>query len=220
MLTIYHFPRSPFCLAVIQALAAGGVTPNLTEIPAGDRSLVIKRTNGAYYQVPLLEDNGELVYESSPDSQDIAEYIDAHYLGHRLFPIASRGLQAIVNHYIESEIEPVTFKVSDAVCIPAIEDVVERTFQIRHKERKFGPGCVERWQKERPAMIAEATRLLRPFEQVLLAGGPFLFGALPVYSDFLLFGIFGNLTFQGTANFPPELPALGDWYQRLKAFRY
>ena len=219
MITIYQFARSPFCIAVIQALTAGGVTPELIDVPAGDRSLVIKRTNGAYYQVPLLEDNGALVYESGPESQDIAEYIDAHYLEHRLFPEASRGLQAIVNRYVEGEIEPVTFKVSDAVCIPAIEDVVERTAQIRHKERKFGPGCLARWQRERDAMIEEATGLLRPFEQMVESGG-FLFGPQPVYSDFLLFGILGNLTFEGTAVFPPELRALSRWYERLKTFRY
>jgi glutathione S-transferase len=178
MPTIYQYPRSPFCIAVIQALVAGGISPELIEVPSGDRSSIIKLTNGAYYQVPVLDDDGKLVYESGPDSQDIAEYIDERYLQHRLFPVASRGWQAIVNHYLENEVEAVTFKVGDAVLIPQIEDVVERTPQIRHKERKFGPGCLARWQQERPAMIAEATRLLRPFEQVL-ATNPrgFLWGA-------------------------------------------
>jgi glutathione S-transferase len=221
MLTIYQYPRSPFCIAVMQALTAAGIPYAAVEVPTGDRSAIIKRTNGAYYQVPLLEDGDRLIYESGADTQDIAEYIDEHYTGHRLFPAASRGWQAIANRYIENDVEEVTFKVCDAVCIPPIEDVVERTMQIRHKERKFGPGCVTRWMQERPAMIEEATRLLRPFDQVLGTGEhPFLLGALPVYTDFLLFGILGNFTYQGTASLPADLGALRQWYERLQVFRY
>lgn len=221
MLTIYQIPRSPFCISILQAAVAGGVAFDSVEVPTGDRSSLIKRTNGAYYQVPVLEDNGRLIYESSPDSQDIAAYLDEHYLQGRLFPDATRGWQAIANHYIENEIEAVTFKVCDAAFIPRIEDVVERTLQIRHKERKFGPGCIGRWQQERPAMMAEVTRLLRPFEQVLTAGAqPFLFGAQPVYTDFLLFGILGNYTFEDAAPLPAELPAIISWYEKVRAFRY
>jgi glutathione S-transferase len=221
MLTIYQYPRSPFCIAVMQALTAAGIPYVAVEVPTGDRSAIIKRTNGAYYQVPLLEDGDRLVYESGPDTQDIAEYIDEHYTGHRLFPATSRGWQAIANRYMENDVEEVTFKVCDAACIPGIDDVVERTLQIRHKERKFGPGCVARWVRERPAMIEEAGRLLQPFEEILTTGGhPFLLGALPVYSDFLLFGILGNFTYQGTATLPEGLTALGRWYERVEAFRY
>ena len=221
MLKIYHFDRSPFCIAVIQAARAGGVETELAAVSNADRSAVIRASNGASYQVPVLADGDRVICESGPDSQDIAEYLDTHYLQGRLFPAASRGLQTIINLYIENTVESVTFKVCDAACIPEVADVVERTLLIRHKERKFGVGCVDRWQRERPAMIAEANNLLVPFEQTLAgAGGPFLFGASPVYSDFLLYGILGNFTYRGTTPFPPGLPALRAWYDRLAAFRY
>jgi glutathione S-transferase len=219
-LKIYQFAQSPFCIAVIQALRAGGIEPELVAVSNGDRSELIRLTNGAYYQVPVLADGEQLVYENGPDSQDIAAYLDEHYLGGRLFPAPTRGWQWIVNRYLENEVENVTFKVCDAAVIPAIPEVVERTLLIRHKERKFGPGCVERWDRERASLLAEATRLLAPFEQILAQGGPFLFGAAPVYSDFLLFGLLGNLTFRNAAPFPAELPALKTWYDRLRDFRY
>ena len=125
----------------------------------------------------------------------------------------------IVNRYLENEVENVTFKVCDAALIPAIADVVERALIVRHKERKFGHGCIERWIQERENLIAEATRLLCPFEQTLAHGG-FLFGTTPVYSDFLLFGILGNFTFRDAAPFPADLPALKVWRERLTSFRY
>ena len=126
----------------------------------------------------------------------------------------------IVNRYLENEVENVTFKVCDAALIPAIADVVERALIVRHKERKFGQGCIERWNQERGNLIAEATRLLNPFEQTLACGGPFLFGTAPVYSDFLLFGILENFTFRDAAPFPADLPALKIWHGRLTSFRY
>ena len=55
----------------------------------------------------------------------------------------------------------------------------------RHKERKFGTGCEERWELERPALQTEAERLLSPFD-LALAHRPFLFDDQPIFSDFAL----------------------------------
>jgi glutathione S-transferase len=219
-LKIYQFAHSPFCIAVTQAVRSAGTEPELVDVSNGDRSVIVRLTGGAYYQVPVLADGERLVYESGPDSQDIAAYLDERYLGGRLFPLHTRGWQMIVNRYLENEVENVTFKVCDAALIPAIADVVDRALIVRHKERKFGPGCVERWVRERGNLIAEAARLLCPFEQTLVHGGPFLFGTAPVYSDFLLFGILENFTFRDAAPFPPDLPALRAWRERLTSFRY
>ena len=219
-LNIYQFAHSPFCIAVIQSLRAAGIGPELIHISIADRSEIVRLTDGAYYQVPVLTDGEQIVYESGPDSQDIATYLDDHYLGGRLFPAHTRGLQAIVNRYLENDVESVTFKVCDAVLIPTMPDVIERTLTIRHKERKFGIGCVQRWARERENLVAEAVRLLRPFEETLAHGGPFLFGATPVYSDFLLFGILRNFTFCDGDQLPTGLPAVEAWQTRLTHFRY
>ena len=72
-----------------------------------------------------------------------------------------------------------------------------------------GSYCVERWVRDQGELIAEAARLLCPFEQTLVHGGPFLFGTARVYSDFLLFGILENFTFRDAAPFPPDFPEHG-----------
>ena len=219
-LKIFQFAHSPFCIAVIQPLRAAGIEPELMHISVADRSEIVRLTGGAYYQVPVLTDGEQIVYESGPDSQDIATYLDRHYLGGCLFPAHTRGLQAIVNHYLENDVESVTFKVCDAVLIPTMPDVIERTLTIRHKERKFGTGCVQRWARERENLMAEAIRLLRPFEETLAHGGQFLFGGTPVYSDFLLFGILRNFTFCGGDQLLTGLPAVEAWQTRLTQFQY
>ena len=219
-LKIYQFAHSPFCIAVIQSVRAAGIEPELIHVSIADRAEIVRLTDGAYYQVPVLTDGEQVIYESGPDSQDIAAYLDDHYLAGSLFPVHTGGLQAIVNRYLENDVESVTFKVCDAVLIPTMPDVIERTLTIRHKERKFGIGCVQRWARERENLVAEAVRLLRPFEETLAHGGPFLFGATPVYSDFLLFGILRNFTFCDGDQLPTGLPAVEAWQTRLTHFRY
>jgi glutathione S-transferase len=219
-LKIYQFAHSPFCVAIVQALRAAGIEPELVHVSNADRSAIIRLTGGAYYQVPVLVDGDRIIYESSPDSQDIAAYLDEHYLSGFLFPDRTKGWQTIVNGYLENEVESVTFKVNDAVLIPEIDDVVERTLIVRHKERKFGVGCIDRWARERESLMSRAVSLLLPFEQVLDQGDRFLFGALPVYTDFLLFGILENLTFHKKSELPNELTAITVWRERLAGFRY
>ena len=113
MLKIYLFDRSPFCIALVQAAYAGGLEPELVQVSNADRSELIRLTDGASYQVPVLADGNRLICESGPDSQDVATYLDTHYLQGRLFPAALQGWQTIINQYIENTVEAVTFKVCD-----------------------------------------------------------------------------------------------------------
>ena len=105
--------------------------------------------------------------------------------------------------YIEDNVESVTFKLVDPLYLREIGDPVERAMVRRHKERKFGPGCEERWEQERPALQTEAKRLLSPFD-LALAHRPFLFDDQPIFSDFALFGVLGILPITNTTPFPPH----------------
>jgi glutaredoxin 2 len=75
-LKIYQFAHSPFCIAVTQAVRSVGIEPELVDVSNADRSAIVRLTDGAYYQVPVLADGERLVYESGSDSQDIAAYLD------------------------------------------------------------------------------------------------------------------------------------------------
>ena len=90
---------------------------------------------------------------------------------------------------------------------------------VRHKERKFGRGCVEVWQREASAIRADVDALLARFETTL-RHSPFVFGAAPVYADFLLFGILGNLTWKGCNTLHPDQSALARWQDTMRAFLF
>jgi glutathione S-transferase len=218
-LTVYQLEHSPYCIPITRALGALGVSYATRNISNADRREVIELTKGAYYQVPVLSDDAEVIFESSPSSIDVARYIERKFGGGRLFPLRWEGLQRIVIPYIENDVESTTFKLVDPLHLREIQDPIERAMVRRHKERKFGPGCEERWEQERPSLQAEAERLLSPFD-LSLAQRPFLFDDIPVFSDFALFGVLGNLTYHQYNTLPASQRNLADWFERMKAFQY
>jgi len=218
-LTVYQLAYSPFCIPITAALKACGAEFATREIPNWDRSELLRLTDGTYYQVPLLVHDGRIVIESSGDSEDIAHYVDQHFAGGRLFPERLDGLQQIVIEFLSDDVEFHTFRLLDPYTSDAIDDPVARGLYLRHKERKFGRGCVEKWRREAGAIRAEADRLLARFETTL-RHSPFLFGEAPVYSDFLLYGVLGNLTYGGHHRLHPEQASLIDWFARMSNVRF
>lgn len=218
-LTIYQMAYSPFCIPITEALRACGVPFETHEIPNWDRSELLRLTNGAYYQVPVVVHDGRVVTESSAASEDIAHYIDQHFAQGRLFPERVDGLQQIVIEFLSDDVEFQTFRLLDPHTLDKITGPVARGLFLRHKERKFGRGCVEQWRRDAATIRAEADRLLARFETTL-RHSPFLFGDTPVYSDFLLYGILGNLTYGGHNRLNPEQSALQTWSEKLSRFTY
>ena len=219
MKTILHELRhSPFCIPIAQALRAAGVAFESREVPNWDRSELLRLTGGAYYSVPLLQHGEQLVFESGGDTQDVAQYVDRTWFGGRLFPEAIEAAHQCVIEFLENEVEARTFKLVDIHWIPAVPDIAHRGMVIRHKERKFGRGCVDAWRRDAAAIRAELDRLLVRFETTL-RHQQFLFGTAPVYADFLLFGVLGNLTFNDWNRLSSEQSSIIAWRERLAAWR-
>jgi glutathione S-transferase len=218
-IVIYQLAHSPFCIPITQALTCLGQDFETREVPNWDRSEIIRLTDGEYYQVPLLVDGERLVYESRADSQDVARYVDTVYAGGRLFPDRFEGPQQCVIEFLENEVEARGFKLADIHYVPAMEDLVARTMTIRHKERRFGRGCLDHWRSQASAIRYELDALLARFETTL-RHQPFLFGDAPLYSDFLLFGVIGNFTYKGWNSLNAEQHGLVEWQERLRNWRY
>jgi glutathione S-transferase len=218
--TVLQLAHSPFCIPITAALRSCGVQFQEREVSNADRSEILRITNGDYYQVPVLLRGDAVIYESGATSQDVARYVDEQFAHGRLFPERLDGLQSIVIDFLENEVEYQTFRLVDPHYLDGIADPVERGMIIRHKERKFGRGCVDAWRAEAGAIRSEADRLLDRFETTL-RHSPFLFDHEPVYSDFLLYGILGNLTYKGWNRLDEHRHrALSSWQQAVKDWRY
>jgi glutathione S-transferase len=220
-LTLVQHPVSPFCISIRALLEAGGVPHTLYSTKIWDRRPVIELTGGAYASIPVLVDAGRepalVIYEARDDGQDIARYVDAHHdLG--VFPAAIDGLHDLVIQYVEAQVEDVGFRLNDIYFLPALPDVVERTMYVRHKERKFGRGCLEQWRAQQDDLRVRLVELLTPLDR-MLGRADFLFGARPVFADYALYGVLGNYTYSGDNTVPPSLANLSRWYTALPEVR-
>jgi glutathione S-transferase len=216
MLELIQFPWSPYCLAQRRLLEFSGVPFKLTNIPSTDRTLVWRVTRQRYYQVPVLRDGRTVVFETDDNSQVIAKYLDGRLkLG--LFPRHLAGVQDLIWPYIENQVEEMTFKLND-IHYREFVPLAERVSYLRHKERKFGRGCLDRWRREEPLLKEELTRRLLPFEQ-MLRDRDYLLDERPRFVDFDLWGMLANLLYTGHHRLPALLPRLRKWHRRFATVR-
>ena len=218
-LKIYQMPHSPYCIPITRALEALGVGFETINITPHTREEVIRASDGKFYQVPMLDHGGSLVMESSAESIDIPRYVDATFAGGRLFPAKIEAAHLPMIAQIENEFELAGFILMDPVYIERIEDVVARTMIVRHKERKFGPGCVEDWRKRHDELLDHFIGLMVPAETTF-GQQSFLFGDRPVYADFALFGVLENVTYDGINALPEPLVNIRRWLEELRAFKF
>ena len=210
MIELIQFPWSPYCIVQRRILEYSRVRFKLTNIPSTDRSLVWRLSRQRYYQVPLLRDGKSVIFEMDETSQVLAKYLDDRLqLG--LLPARWEGVQSILWRYIENEVEGVGFKLNDIYWqefVPARE----RLAYLRHKERKFGRGCLEQWRAQSGELLALLTARLLPFEE-MLGDKPFLLENTPRFADFDLFGILGNFLYSGHYELPAGHTRLKVWYR-------
>ena len=163
-------------------------------------------------EVPILRDGRNVIFETSGDSQVIAKYLDDQFqLG--LFPHDLEGVQSILWRYIENEVESRGFKLNDVY----YEEMVppkDRLGFIRHKERKFGRGCLELWREQQGQLFAELSAHLLPFEE-MLTYKRYLLDMRPRFVDFDLFGMLANFLYSGHYELPKAHTQLKVWYDRM-----
>jgi len=184
----------------------------ITNIPNGDRSLVWRVTKQRYYQVPVIRDGKTAVFEIDENSQVIAKYLDEKLkLG--LFPPQWEGIQDILWRYIENDIEGIGFKLND-IYYQEMVPPSDRLRFLRHKERKFGHGCIDQWRQQQDQMLSELARRLIPFER-MLAHRSFLLENRPYFVDFDLYGMLADFLYSGHYELPAPHTQLKRWYEQM-----
>ncbi|NGZ02644.1 MAG: glutathione S-transferase family protein [Nitrospira sp. WS238] len=211
MLTLIQFPWSPFCITVQHILERNGIPFRLRNIPYHERDSIIRATKGRGHSVPCIIDGKRAVCDVTDFGQEVARYVDRRY-AMNLFPKEFEGLQLILSRYIENDLEMVGFKVNDSYVVPS-RPLVERVMLIRHKERKFGRGCLQEWTSHRKYLTTQFAELLIPIDNVL-ASSPFLLSDRPLFVDYNLYGVIGNYLFNGKTKLP-DLKHLRRWHHTM-----
>lgn len=216
MIELIQFPWSPFCLVQRRILEFSGVPFKIIDIPNGERSLVWKLTKERYYGVPIIKDGKSVIFETDNDSQIVAKYI-SEKLQLDLFPEELRGVQSILWRYIENDVEEPCFKLNDIHWKEFVPKADQLRF-LRHKERKFGRGCIEQWESQQKQLLAMLTTRLVDFEQMLVSR-PFLLGTRPCFVDFDLFGMLANFLYSGHYKLPASHTGIVQWYGRMSKIK-
>ena len=217
MVELIQFPWSPFCIVQRRILEFAGQPFKIRNIPNSDRSLVWKLTRQRYYGVPIVRDGREVVFETDNDSQVVGKYLDFKFsLG--LFPWQYEGLQNIVWRNIENEIEDLGFRLNDIYWKEMVPRSEQMSF-MRHKERKFGRGCLEQWAKQQSTMLSQLANRLTPYDEMLI-DHDFLLDQRPRFVDFDLFGMLGNFLYSRHYRLPPAHERLARWYRRMEKIKF
>lgn len=217
MIELVQLPWSPFCIVQRRILEFSGAPFKITNIPANDRSLVWKLTKEQYYGVPIVRDGSKVIFETDDDSQVIAKHLDSKLkLG--LFPAELEGQQSILWRWIENEIEAVTFRLND-IHYREFVPKAEQVHHVRHKERKFGRGCIDQWRENRVQWLKRLEQELVPFEQMLVSR-PFLLDERPRFVDFDLYGMLGNFLYTGHYQLPGAHKQIRLWYRRMSQIQF
>ena len=217
MIELIQFPWSPYCIVQRRILEFSGARFKITNIPTSDRSRVWRLTRQRYYGVPIIRDGKAVIFEVSEESQVIAKYLDTKLrLG--LFPWDREGEQSIIWRYIENEIEGVGFKLNDIYWQRNVPPGEQVAF-LRHKERKFGRGCIDQWRAQQKELLAQLGQRLLPFEEMLMYR-PFLVDHRPRFVDFDLYGMLGNFLYSGRYRLPAAHTRLRKWHKQMAAARH
>ncbi len=199
---LYRLEYSCYARKAQMALDLLGLRYDCIEVPFGDRSELATLTGG-YIQVPVLVDDDGRV---TVDSRAICEKLAAEDSRRRLVPPALEGPIWAYADWCDGPLEDVMFRLASPPTRRRFTDAWERALYVFIKERKFGRGCVDEWERSRETLFARARSMLEP-SRMTLRQRPFLFGDTPTLADAALYGQMIMLSVAAPA-FGPELT---DW---------
>jgi glutathione S-transferase len=180
---LFRFRHSPFARKVQTVLDLMRVRYEVCDVQYGERNELAQLTGGYVYVPVLLDDDGTVTIES----RDICQRLLARPDGAFLAPSPLEGPIWGYADFCDGPLEDITFRIGSPETRKHWPTASDRALYTMNKERKFGAGCVEQWERERPQLMARARRLLAPSFSTL-EKRPFLFGDAPTLADAALHG--------------------------------
>jgi glutathione S-transferase len=202
------FYYSPYVFKVKALLALRGDRYRYEEVPYGNRA-DLARLTGGYVHVPVLVRADGTVLT---DSRRICEVLVSEPAGAGLIPERQAAATWALADWADGPFEDAAFRIASPGLRDRFTDPWERALFVLVKERKFGPGAVDRWLAERGALVERASALLAPVARDL-ATRPYLMGDRPSLADTALFGQLAMLRSAAGAWpewLPPEVVRLAE----------
>lgn len=209
---LYRFRWSPFARKVQMVLDLLGAQYDLVEVPYSDRNEMARTTGGYVYVPVLVADSGRVITES----RDICEFLLLGEAGARLVPAPWQGPIWAYADFVDGPLEDVLFRFASPAVRDAWPTPGDRALYVLIKERKFGAGCVDAWQRDRGVLAQKARKLLAP-TLLTLASREFLFGPSPTLADAALYGVCKMLDEADSRLLPEVAEVLVPYVRRVES---
>jgi len=209
---LYRFEYSCFARKVQMLLDLLGLKYESVDVPYGDRTDLVAITGG-YVQVPVLVDDRGTV---TVDSRAICEALLCGPDAERLVPAPWQGPIWAYADWCDGPLEDLMFRLASPDVRRSFARPADRAMFTFVKERKFGRGCVEEWERGAAELAARIRQLLVP-TAATLAQQPFLFGDRPTLADAALYGQCAMVRVAGVELVATLAPGLREWMQRVEA---
>ena len=210
---LYRFRHSPFARKVQTVLDLLRLPYEVIDVSYGERNELAKLTGG-YVWVPVLVDDAD---QPIVESRAICEHLLARADAGWLVPSPLEGPIWGYADFIDGPVEDLLFRVGSPDTRHQWPTASDRVLYTMNKERKFGPGCIDSWLRDRDSLIQRAANLLAPSFSTL-GKQRFLFGDTPTLADAALHGQSLMLDAASPALVARVSPALADHAQRMAAY--
>jgi glutathione S-transferase len=180
---LYRFRQSAFARKVQMLLDLQGRPYDLVDVPYSDRTELARLTGGYVYVPVLVDDEGRVTVES----RRICEVLLADRGGRNLTPEPLEGPIWAYADFCDGVLEDVLFRIASPFVRDAWQSPGDRALYTLIKERKFGPGCVDQWRRDKDTLLERARVLLAPTIRTLRSV-PFVFGESATLADAALYG--------------------------------
>jgi glutathione S-transferase len=162
-INLYQYPISPFSEKLRRVLVHKGLKWNPIDCHYEDKTNLLKITGGKWTRVPVLEWNGEVVWNSA----DIIKWIDRRVPARPVIPEGMLGLCEVIDQWADNTLfTPILLLV-----IPDLLDAAGDAKLTANREKLIGMSSAQARQRR---YIPRAAGCLCPDDRYPAAGQGFL----------------------------------------------
>ncbi len=206
-INLYQYPISPFTEKVRRVLTYKHLKWNPIDCHYEDKTNLLAVTKGAWTRVPVLEWDGEVVYNSA----DIIKWLDRKVTANPVIPADARGLIEIVDNWADNTFfMPILFLV-----IPDLLQAAGDAKLTANREKLIGMTSAQMRERQAP-MKEQLVSYLRMIDDQL-AGKDFFLGKSFTMADASLYHPLFFLTLN-PSNFSivKDFGNVSRWHERIR----
>jgi glutathione S-transferase len=205
-INLYQYPISPFSEKLRRVLVHKGLKWNPIDCHYEDKTNLLEVTGGKWTRVPVLEWNGEVVWNSA----DIIKWIDQKVLPRRVIPEGMLGLCEIIDQWADNTLfAPILLLV-----IPDLLDAAGDPKLTANREKLIGMSGAQ--MRSGAAAYREQLVAYARMIDTQLEGKDFFLGAGFTMADASLYHPFFFLALNpGNFEAVREFKNLMRWYERV-----